>query len=216
MKSMSKTNAIDDVREKVEEALASGAWFEAEHLADRALAMAHKARDFERMAKLVDLLLHARQERLDLAFESGTLTIVRDRPDEDAPIEPGCYLIEPPLVGADGRRMSLAALQSETPVTVLCREPRTRLGLWPVVAICPGLTVRTQVPPPDDEDAPDLAWFAQSMLDLGDWSLQMLDPSLPITRRVDALLQRLDALPEHQGLHEALIEACEEAAQEGE
>ena len=47
---------------------------------------------------------------------------------EDMELEPGCYLVRPPLVGADARRLRLAAFEREIPVTVICREPRTQLG----------------------------------------------------------------------------------------
>ena len=39
-----------------------------------------------------------------------------------------------------------------------------------------------------------------------------LDPALTVQKRVDALLTRLDAIPEHAGLHRYLEDSCREAA----
>jgi hypothetical protein len=35
---------------------------------------------------------------------------------------------------------------------------------------------------------------------------------MDVERRVDAVLARLDALPDHEGLHRFLVETCQEAA----
>jgi hypothetical protein len=50
------------------------------------------------------------------------------------------------------------------------------------------------------------------MEELGDWVLGTLDPELEITRRVDALINTLNAVPEHERLHLALADACRQAA----
>ena len=51
---------------------------------------------------------------------------------------------------------------------------------------------------------------------LGDWAIQTMDPQRAPERYLDELLSRIDAVPEHQGLHQCLKEACrtaDEAAQ---
>jgi hypothetical protein len=58
----------------------------------------------------------------------------------------------------------------------------------------------------------DQAWLMEAMEELGDASLRAIDPELEIVRRIDTLLMYLDALPEHEGLHIALEEACRAAA----
>jgi hypothetical protein len=92
---------------------------------------------------------------------------------------------------------------------VVCREPRTDLGLWPVVAICPGYTLRTRIDPPEDPGQPSIDWFAGALEQLGDYAIDELDPEMDPVRRIDALLDRLNALPDHERLHLALIEGCE-------
>jgi hypothetical protein len=56
-------------------------------------------------------------------------------------------------------------------------------------------------------------WFVASVQALGDFAIDSLDPTLPPSRKVDVLLERLDALPEHENLHQALASACQEALQ---
>ena len=122
--------------------------------------------------------------------------------------------MQPPLVGADARRARLTALAHDVPIAILCREPDDQLGQIPVVAVTPGKTMRTKVEPPDDGQNFDGAWLVYAIEELGDLGLDALDPELEIVRRIDALLQMIDALPEHERLHVALEESCKQAAQQ--
>jgi hypothetical protein len=106
------------------------------------------------------------------------------------------------------------ALEREIPAAVLCREPTTSLRLCPIVAIAPGVTMRTKVKEPADPDQPDMAWFIGAMEALGEFAIISLDPALPIIKRLDALLNRLETIPDHEGLHHALEETCKQAQQE--
>lgn len=209
---------IDTLMEKASEALAATSYFEAERLANRALHVARQAKDLDRMARIVMPLLEARRQRLQQALGIGTVTIVVEPVDEDTIIVAGCHLVQPPLVGADARRLRLQALESEIPVAVVCREPRTRMGLCPIVAICPGVTLRTKIDPPSDPEAPDLEWFVDAMQAIGDHAIDSLDPALAPIKRLDELLLRLEAVPDHEGMHLALEEACRlaAAAEDGE
>ena len=206
-----KQNKVDELISAVETAVRKGDLFATERLAENALGAARQAQDFAAMSRLVDLLRNARAERLRLALETGRITIVDQPFDESIKIKTGCYLVQPPLVGSDGRRLRMLALNAQVHAAVLCREPLTRTRLVPVVAISPGSTLRTKVPPPNDAANPELDWFADAMLELGDTAIASLDPTLPVTRRIEVLFDDLDALPEHPGLHQALIDAFAEA-----
>ncbi|MHC5022611.1 MAG: hypothetical protein ACYTGG_01695 [Planctomycetota bacterium] len=202
---------IDELMEAASEALANMRYFEAERLACKALAEARQATDFDRMARIVLPLLEARRQRLQQAYEVGTVTLLDAVDAETMDIQPGAYLVHPPAVGADARRLRLAALNREIPIAVLCCEPMSMVGLLPVVAIGLCGSVRTKIDPPADPDDPDLAWLAGGLEELGDQVIADLDPQLEAVRRVDALLERLDAIPDHEGLHQALIDACHAA-----
>jgi hypothetical protein len=62
------------------------------------------------------------------------------------------YLLSPPRVGVDGRVLREAATQKQVPVVIVVREPATKAGLWPVVAVGP-VTVRARVAPPPHKSA---------------------------------------------------------------
>ncbi|MEM7229670.1 MAG: hypothetical protein AAF432_12735 [Planctomycetota bacterium] len=214
--STAATNKIDDLMERASQALASTQYFETERLALAALSMAHTAQDYERMARIVLPLLECRRHRYQQAFDIGTLTVLTDEEpiNEEYIAEPGCFVIVPMLVGADGRRLRAAAFAQEKPLAVICREPTTRLGLIPVVAVGGGLSIRNHVEPPDDEDAPDLAWLAEAMRAVGDAAIESLDPTMDASRRVNGLLDRIDACPDHEDLHQLLMSTCKEAHEE--
>jgi hypothetical protein len=216
MAGAAKQKKVDDLVEKVSESLRRGLVFEAERMAEKALAMAKQEQDFLRMASIIDPLWEARRERFRQAIEhrtpaGRTITVISQAFSEEMKIKPGCYLVQPPQVGAEARRLRLAAIQQEIPVAVLCREPKTRAGLVPVVAISPGSTLRVRIQGPADLERVDLEWFLDALEALGDWAVESIDPEMLPSRAVDALLDYLDALPEHENLHRALQVACRKA-----
>jgi hypothetical protein len=208
----SRQEKVDELMDAAEKALRGSKWFEAERLAQRGLELARAMEDWALMARVLLPLQEARRLRLQAVMgPKAQIRLVEGEVPEEVTVETGCYLVQPPAVGADARRMRLAALRQEVPAAVLCREPRTRLGLCPVVAI--GMvTVRTKVAPPADWNAPDTAWYAGAMEQLGDAAIAMLDTGLELDRQADFLASALDAVPDHEKLHQALADVCREAA----
>ena len=207
---------IDELLKKAESSLSRSAVFEAENMAVKALTMARQDIDYALMATIIPLLRDIRMARLKQSMHATAKTkarvvVMKEAITEGMKISRGCYLIQPPQVGADARRLRLAAFEAGVPVAVVCREPATVTGQCPVVAISAGATVRVKIDPPSKPDKPDMSWFTGAIQQLGDWAVDSLDVTLPPTRKVEALLERLDALPEHVGLHDALTRACEEA-----
>jgi hypothetical protein len=117
---------------------------------------------------------------------------------------------------------------------VLVREPTTKTGMWPLVALGP-VTIRAYVKPPEpaktrkkqrklDEDDPEpsaawandpfptVEWFLSAAEQLGDAAIAGLDLGRGAISRVEELVMRLQAFPEHEKLHQALMTTCEEAA----
>lgn len=208
----SKHQRIDDLMDKASEALSQTAYFQAERMAHKALLMAFDTGDFERMARITMPLREARRLRLQLALDVGRITILEEQPiTEEMKIESGCYLVQPPCVGADSRRVRMAALQQEIPVAIICREPLTMLRLCPIVATMPGKSYRAKIDPPDDPAAPDMAWFTMALEAIGDAAIESIDLEKPAPRRVENLLECLDAVGEHERLHQALEETCRQA-----
>lgn len=208
----SQAQIIDELIAKAEKALEREQFFEAERLGAKALHMAREDNDFTRMARVVPALADARRMRLDRAAGAETVTILAEPVTEETKVVAGCYLVRPPMVGADARRLRLAAHGRDIAVAVLCHEPLIRIKLLPIVAISTGVTIRTKVDPPADLDQPDIDWYLDALEALGDAALDTIDPEQDVEKRIDALLGRIDAIPDHLELHQCLLEACEEAA----
>lgn len=202
---------VDQLMEQASEALARTDYFECERLAADALELAHQAADYGRMARIVLPLQEARRNKRLAAVDSGKLIILTERVPPRSEIETACYLVEPPLVGADGRELRERADEEGVPVFVIVREPRTQLGKWPVVMIGP-VTVRARIDPPAHPDGPDLAWFEHAGELLGEEVLDQIDPDAPAPARVDQLSDALATVVQHERLHQALEAACREAS----
>jgi len=202
---------IDEQARMAEAAMRRGKWFEAERCAQKGLEMSRRAEEFEVMAEICLTLQEARRQRLQEAFDAKKIFILNSGIVEEMKILPGCYVIEPPLVGADARRLRLAALRDEVPVAVLCREPLNRMGLCPVVAIG-GTTVRTRIQPPKNVEKPTLSWVANAIEELGDFAIETVDAGHDLDKQIDDVLAKLDAHPDHEGLHQTLADLCREAA----
>lgn len=202
---------VDEIMERAEAALRRSQWFEAERLAQRAVELARAQEDFALLGRIALPLQESRRQRLQEALGSRKVAILDSGITEDMPLNPGCYLVQPPSVGADARRLRLAALRREIPVAILCREPKSRMGLCPVVAIGQ-VTVRARIEPPKDWEKPDHKWFVAALEQLGDAAIDMLDTGLELDRQVDFLLAALDAVPDHEKLHQLLADVCKEAA----
>ena len=215
MPSGGRTNPLQDLVDRGQAACQAEEWFEAERLLDRALTMSHGRRDFSDMVEILEALAHARAGRRRLALASrAAVRIIDDAVTDTMELERGRYLVQPPLVGADARRLRLLALSREIPVIVACREPRTQLGMIPIVAIGPVGAVRTRVQPPAKEDRPSAGWMRDALLELGAAAVASVDPGHAAERRLEQVIGLIDTLPEDDSLHQLGIELCHAAEQE--
>lgn len=221
---------IDRLMERASVALEATRYFEAERLALQGLRRSYDAGDFETMARVLLPLQEARRQKRQQAVESGRRVVVSDlRTLGD--IAPGCYLVQPPLLGIDGRSLRETADGMQAPVLVIAREPLTRDGKWPVVSVTEGLSLRVKVEPPrpmtrvetsktKDEmglpgaEAPPREWFEAAEEAIGDVGLAKLKSEEPAAWLVDDLMRYLDAQPSHEKLHQRLAEECRRASTE--
>ncbi len=130
---------IDQLMERASAALATGAYFECETLTSEALELAHLAKDWDRMARILMPLEEARRQKRLTAADTGKIHRI-DSVDEllamDS-IESGCWLLEPLIVGAHGREFRARADAQGVAVIVIVREPETQLGDWPLAMLGP-------------------------------------------------------------------------------
>lgn len=199
--------------ESASRALEQTSYFECERLCLQALELAHTVGDYDRMARIILPLQEARRQIRLGAIDSKKLVILDEPIPEDEKLQAACYLLQPPLVGADGRDLRERAEMQEVPVFVIVREPKNRMGLWPIVMIGP-VTVRARVKPPKNENKPDLAWFTGAHEALGDAAIAQLGDNLNSMQRVDELYDRLGTVSDHEKLHQALEQACRDAIEE--
>ncbi len=192
---------IDELMERAGMALSATRYFECEALGQEALELAFRVGDYERMSRLLMPLEEARRQIRMLAADAGVVGRLEEMSEESFELKSGCWLIEPLLVGADGRELRRQAAEQEIPVIVIIREPKTQLGLWPIVAVGPS-TTRAYVKPPKGD--PDVEWFLDAGEALGDAALEGVDPMAPITNQVNALFDALCTLRDHDRLHQAL------------
>ena len=202
---------LESMLTRTDAALKQSAWFEAERLALKAMEAAREACDFELMARACPPLLEARRNRVQMALDVPGKTRVLDEIEAEPKIQSGLVMVQPPAVGADGRRLRVAALHEETPLLVVIREPLTRLGHCPIVAVG-RITVRAYVDPPRSEKNPSAKWMMSALNSLGEAAADSMVEREDPAANVAALLARLDSVPEHEGLHEMLAEACRVAA----
>ena len=223
MSSLFPASEIDAMMDRVCGLMAAAEYFDAERLALRSLRAARRNLDFERMARIVLPLQEARRQKRGAALDAGVVALVRTADAIPRPLVPGCYLLQPPMIGRDGRTLRETLDRKRLPAAVLTREPLTRTGRWPIVGVGP-MVVRTQVAPPwpierveksiskdDDRRLPPVEWFAAASEALGDAALAAMVEGDHPHYRVDDLLDFLDAHPEHEKLHQALEGACRAA-----
>ena len=224
---------IDEIMEQASAALVGRDYFLCEKLSVQALRRAHALHDFDRMARILLPLQEARRQKRDMARDAGTVCVVNDQLPTGRKLVAGCYLVIPPRVGIDGRLLRDAADEKRVPVIVIVREPVTREGLWPIVAVGP-ITVRTKVSLPTVteakkpsskkkaapkegellEEPPPPDWFIDTCEALGDAAIGQISADAPAASRVDQLFLRLDTVRDHEKLHQHLADTCRIAQRE--
>jgi hypothetical protein len=224
--------------EEASTALVQRKYFLAERLCAEALRSALAAEDFERAARICLPLQEARRLKRQSAVDAGHILAVCEPMQDPAAIKAGCYVICPPRVGAEARTLRQLADEAEVPIVVIAREPTTRAGLCPIVAVGP-VTVRAFVPEPPQPAPrpvakarkgakpevaphaigpaaaapPPLEWILAACEALGDAAIaQAVSPAA--ADRAAELHARLQSIPDHEKLHQRLMEACEAAARE--
>lgn len=195
--------------EQASQALARTDYWACERHAREALRLAHGARDFERMARIVLPLLEARRQKRQAAQDAKRVIVVTSMTElEGAPLKPGCYLLKPPgCVGADGRALLARADQESVPLMLVVHEPLSLSKDWPIVALGP-TTIRARIEPAKAK--PSVSWFLEALDALGESALASIDAASP-PQRVDQLMACVEALADHEGLHQALADECQDA-----
>jgi len=208
------SNTIDEIMDRASRALGRGSYIESAGACREALALARKAGAFERMARICMPLLESVRMIRERALDTGPAQVVTkaDQLPETPTI--GCYLFAPWLVGMDARLYRAHCASQGVGVVAMAREPTNKDGLWPVVGVGERV-VRIRVDPPGDESVVDPEWFARTAEALGDRAIvdarDAFEPGDPPAWYADDLLDRIDAVPEHEKFLMELARACRDA-----
>lgn len=212
---MGNSESVNELMELASAALLSTSYFEVETLCVKAMELARRSRDFETMARIILPLQEARRQRRHMATDTGIVRVLNSLPAEGTLLEPGCYLLKPPLIGADAAIVLGLAFAQEVPLAVITREPRTSSGRWPVVAVTSDRSFRAQLDVPringteiPDGGAPDVAWFMLAVEAVGDAAISKLKTSDPAAFRVDDLWESMMSLPAHEKMHQRFVIEC--------
>jgi hypothetical protein len=211
IKTQAKTrNQIDVLLNKADKALTGTSYFECEELCIEAVERAMKHRHYDQVAQAVMPLMEARRQKRVAAIDSGCLSIIDGELPHPPDIKPGVYLVQPPRVGIDGKRLRDAADKERVPIVVLVREPTTQTKLVPVVAIS-HRTVRTKVALYDEVS---VEWILEAIEELGEVVVELIDTRQEAAQRVEYLWTCVQTLPDHEGLPALLAQAATEATRE--
>ncbi len=209
-----RSSQIDVLMDRASMALVATDYFGSESACLRAMEAAHRAHDFERMARICLPLQEARRQRRQLACDVSGCRVLTRLPRDESEITPGRYLLMPGLVGIDARNLRDLAHRARMPVMVLVREPTTRAGKVPMVGVGTGprepVVVRSYCEPYEGE-SPSLEWFNAAHEQLGDEAIAKAPKGVPADHHVDDLLDLLEAVPDHEKLIQALAAACRAA-----
>ncbi len=201
--------------------------FRKESLARRNLELAWHARDYAAIASVAQTLRVTRSAIREMSLASGSTSVVNRIAQIQETPAPGCVLVTPPLVGAEGRGVRDGAWSRRIPVLVVTREPRTKAGLWPVVAVGEGSYRAYVQPPPGVREAPgtmcgdelgalpDSDWFLEACGAIGRTILAKVEQVDHPAWRADDLIGAVLAHPDDDALHDALAETALEASRSG-
>ena len=120
----------------------------------------------------------------------------------------GRYLLRPPLVGRDASLLHNSLKERGFASLVVCREPKTKLGLCPVVSLGSGVTVRVQVEEPSNKDQPTCAWFDYALGELGQHVLDMTDKQDGLERQLDYLIAHFPSISSYKVAYQKAALIC--------
>jgi hypothetical protein len=224
--------SIDSLMERASTLLEATDYFAAQEFCLRAMEKSRRVMDFDRIARIAMPLQEARRQVRHLATDArdaGNVFVLRQMPAADTKVEAGFYLLEPPMIGLDGKGFRDLARGRKVPVLALVKEPTTSAGRWPIVAVGVGefenVVARVQVEPPAQlkdweekslanvprELLPDSAWFLSVQEALGDAAIRKVNPLWPAAHRVEDFIEYLDAVPDHEKLSQILMFAAKDA-----
>jgi len=180
---------IDRIMDRASVALVENRYLECERLCVEAIGLAREAKDFDRLGRILLPLQEARRQRRQAAEETGAVVLTGQRKEVDEILNDhsqGCLLMtEPPYTQADGDAVRTEARQRGLFVEVLVMDNAALTGA-----------------------------FCWALEQAGDAVLASVPSDAPAAEQVDAILNQLDRVGDHEIAHQRLAEAAHAAAVE--
>ncbi len=189
-------------------------WFKSEADAATLIGDVRASENWTLLGKHLATLCSAREQRVRASHNGARVQILKSNEDIEAAHENGRFLIEPPLVARDAALFDNSMKLKGISAVVACREPKTKLGLCPIVALGSGVTTRVQVEEPKNPLKPTCAWFDHALEELGDHVIEQMNKEAKNVRQLDYLLAHLSATPTHFTMYGVAIGLCETLASE--
>lgn len=222
------TTDLDQLMDQASLKLVKMQYLEAEALCEQALQMAYDRKLWGYFARITLPLQECRRQRRMIAAE-GTIVLGTDHLGDDPipgldQLTSGCVVFTGPQA-IEQARVLLRKIQAK-PRHLLVLATTTGQTSWHVQsANAPMLTVDFPAPPADWQHQtlapvqwPEPAspcnwptpgdWVLDAMEQLGDTAIKTIESSADDVNRVDALLAALQAVPDHEILHQLLAKAA--------
>lgn len=220
-----------DLMEQASDALAKMDYLECEVLCLRALARARQEESWPEYGRILMPLQECRRQRRMIAAEGvirlGTGSLTFDAPGWLARMEAGCIVVTHPHRAAQAAELLGAARQRRMYIEVMYADNEATAKVWRLRPVTAGDVVCEVAAPaaawidqwvdatePAEEPPPPLPrssvspadWFLDAAERLGDAVLGTATATDP-RQRVAELEARLDAVPDHEILHQRLWDA---------
>ncbi len=236
---MTQAGELDHIMERASAALADMDYLECEARCLQALAHTRRDNQWGYYARILLPLQESRRQRRMMAAE-GTVrlgsTDLPARPEEwlDRIGAAGCMVVTRPHQPEDAAALTRLARERRRHVLTLFADNPANAASWTVrTCVGPPVTITQAAPPSawcNAWHAADNAlsipvsaaqqlnpsrrptdWFLDACEALGDAAIARIDASLTGPQRVRALEAYLDAVPDHEKLHQRLADAARAA-----
>jgi hypothetical protein len=184
-------------------------WFKDSRTSKIKIIRARKNENWPELQSAVRSLQLANKQRFSLSKNGRRVRVLETYDDIDEIEDGGRYLVCPPLVARNATDLQTSLDEMGFSTIVLCREPKTKMGLCPIVTLGDNTTVRSQIKEPRNPNKPTVGWFDSGTNELGRTVVEKIDTFATDDRKLDYLLGHLCAVPAYDGLYLAIITICD-------
>ena len=174
-----------------------------------AIEQVRSKKNWAKLSGEIDKLASARLSIAKLAKNGRPVKIINETNRVTSISLGGRYLVQPPLVAKDASLIRQDLKEKGLPSIILCREPKTKRGLCPVVSLGSGVIIRVQIEEPKDIEHPTCAWFDRAIDALGLQVISLAEKQDNVLRRLDFLVAHMPAVPSYRPIYIKARSLCQ-------